>query len=169
MKLGLIGAGRIGQLHAELLTYHVPGAAIKTAAEINLAGRAQALGLEMRSGLIVVPFFGRPHFISRQGVVDADGNPPTPAVATVLLNYTLRNANIHPPNPEIISFRDFSGAGPLVVSFANNTNHLIASTFAGRLDALEAARQGPGRRLGSRPRPQTCSCNFRHCPACPSS
>ena len=37
MKIGLIGAGRIGQLHAELLTYHVPGAAIKTAAEINMA------------------------------------------------------------------------------------------------------------------------------------
>ncbi len=37
MKLGLIGAGRIGQLHAELLTHHVPGAAIKTAAEIKAA------------------------------------------------------------------------------------------------------------------------------------
>jgi myo-inositol 2-dehydrogenase/D-chiro-inositol 1-dehydrogenase len=37
MKLGLIGAGRIGQLHAELLTYHIPEAAIKTVAEINLA------------------------------------------------------------------------------------------------------------------------------------
>jgi hypothetical protein len=30
-------------------------------------------------------------------------------------------------------------AGPLVVSFANNTNHLIASTFAGRLQVLESA------------------------------
>ena len=37
MKIGLIGAGRIGQLHGELLTYHIPEAEIKTAAEINLA------------------------------------------------------------------------------------------------------------------------------------
>ncbi len=36
MKIGLIGAGRIGQLHAELLTYHIPGAEIKTAAEIYI-------------------------------------------------------------------------------------------------------------------------------------
>ena len=108
-------------------------------AELNLADRAQALGLEIRSDCIVVPFFGRPHFISHQGVVDTDGNPPTPAVATVLLNYFLRNSGIPPSNPAIISFRDFNGAGPLVVSFANNTNHLIASTFAGRLQVLEAA------------------------------
>jgi hypothetical protein len=63
-------------------------------------------------------------------------------VATVLLYYTLRNTGIPPANPEKISFRDFKGTGPLVVSFANNTNHLIASTFAGRLEALEAACRG---------------------------
>ncbi|MEE9117744.1 MAG: inositol 2-dehydrogenase [Calditrichia bacterium] len=34
MKIGLIGAGRIGQLHGELITYHIPGAEIKTVAEL---------------------------------------------------------------------------------------------------------------------------------------
>jgi hypothetical protein len=93
----------------------------------------------MRSNRLVIPFFGRQHFISQQGVNDGDGKTPTPAVATVLLNYTLRNTIIPPANPEKISFRDFKDAGPLVVSFANNTNHLIASSFAGRLEALNAA------------------------------
>ena len=111
-------------------------------AEINLAERAQALKLEIRSDSVVIPFFGRQHLISEQGVIDSDGKAPTPAVATVLLNYTLRNSGIPPANPEKISFRDFKGAGPLVVSFANNTHHLIASTFAGRLEALEAACRG---------------------------
>ncbi len=36
MKLGLIGAGRIGKLHAEVLTYHIPEAEIKTVAEIYI-------------------------------------------------------------------------------------------------------------------------------------
>jgi myo-inositol 2-dehydrogenase / D-chiro-inositol 1-dehydrogenase len=36
MKIGLIGAGRIGKLHGELLTYHVPQAVIKTVAEIYI-------------------------------------------------------------------------------------------------------------------------------------
>jgi len=112
---------------------------LKKLAGINLVERAQALKLEMRSNSLIIPFFGRQHFISQQGVIDFDGKAPTPAVATVLLNYTLRNTGVPPVNPEKISFRDFKGAGPLVVSFANNTNHLIASTFAGRLEALEAA------------------------------
>lgn len=36
MKIGLIGAGRIGKLHGELLTYHVPGAEIKAVADIDI-------------------------------------------------------------------------------------------------------------------------------------
>ena len=117
---------------------------LKELAEINLADRALALKLEMRSNRLIIPFFGRQHLISHQGVIDFDGNAPTPAVATVLLNYTLRNTGIPPANPEKISFRDFKGAGPLVVSFANNTNHLIASTFAGRLQTLKAACRNLG-------------------------
>ncbi len=34
MKIGLIGAGRIGKLHGEVLTYHIPEVEIKTVAEI---------------------------------------------------------------------------------------------------------------------------------------
>ena len=108
-------------------------------ADVDLDERSQALGLNIRSGRIVIPFFNRPHYISTRGVAERDGTTPTPAVATVLLNYALRNTQPSPPDTEILSFRDFSGAGPLVVSFANNTNHLIAGTFAGRLQALETA------------------------------
>jgi len=36
MKIGLIGAGRIGKLHGELLTYHVPEAEIKAVADIHI-------------------------------------------------------------------------------------------------------------------------------------
>jgi len=34
MKLGLIGAGRIGKLHGEIVTYHIPGVDIKMVADI---------------------------------------------------------------------------------------------------------------------------------------
>ena len=36
MKLGLIGAGRIGKLHGELITYNLPGVEIKTVADIDI-------------------------------------------------------------------------------------------------------------------------------------
>ena len=125
-------------------------------ADINLAERAQALGLEIRSDSLIIPFFGRQHLISLQGVTELDEKMPTPAVAIVLLNYVLRNAQIPPPDPEIISFRDFSGASPLVVSFANNTNHLIAGSFAGRLQALEEAC----RDLGGQPEEPAASADL---------
>jgi len=113
-------------------------------ADIDLADRAQALNLIIKSDSIIIPFFGRPHVISKRDVLDGDGQAATPAVATVLLNYVLQNTGLPPSNPEKVSFRDFKGVGPLVVSFANNTNHLIASTFAGRLDALETACRNLG-------------------------
>jgi hypothetical protein len=113
-------------------------------AELSLPERAQALELAIVADSIVIPFFGSDHLISPQGVIDHNGEAPTPAVGKVLLNYVLQNTGVPPMDSEKISFRDFKGAGPLVVSFANNTNHLIASTFAGRLEALEAACRGLG-------------------------
>jgi hypothetical protein len=107
--------------------------------QIDLVRRADALQLQFKSGRIMVPFFGCPHYIAKQGVGDFDDKTPTPAVATVLLSYVLRNERIRPPAMEKISFKDFKGAGPLVTSFANNTNRLIERTFAGRMGALEAA------------------------------
>jgi len=108
-------------------------------AELNLADRARALKLEFSAGWIVVPFFGRPHFVSARGVTDSDGSEPTPAVGTVLLGYLLRNETLHSPEHEKISFRDFTDAGPLVSSFTSNTNRLIAHSFSGRLADLEVA------------------------------
>ena len=75
--------------------------------QIDFANRAHARGLELRSDKIVIPFFGRPSLISKQDIVDSDGKAPTPAVATVLLTYVLRNENIPLANPEKITFRDF--------------------------------------------------------------
>ena len=63
-------------------------------ADLDRLERAQALGFDRRADRIVIPFFGRPHLISPQGVTERDDKTPTPAVATVLLNYVLRNAQI---------------------------------------------------------------------------
>jgi len=107
--------------------------------QIDFSARAKNLDLPLAADVIRLPFFSRPHYISRHGVVGPNGSAATPAVGTVLLEYILRNETIHPEVAEKISFRDIKDAGPLVASFANNTNRLIAQTFAGRLPDLEAA------------------------------
>ena len=38
MKLGLIGAGRIGKLHGEVISFQIPGVEIKTVSDIHLDG-----------------------------------------------------------------------------------------------------------------------------------
>ena len=47
MKIGIIGAGRIGKLHGELLTYNIPDVEIKTVAEIN-ANRVEKWAKQLR-------------------------------------------------------------------------------------------------------------------------
>ena len=47
MKIGIIGAGRIGKLHGELLTYNIPEAEIKTVAEIY-ANRVEKWAKQLR-------------------------------------------------------------------------------------------------------------------------
>lgn len=110
--------------------------------EINLLNRSKALDLQIVSGKITISFFGRIYAISEQGVTDSNGIPPTPAVGTVLLSYVLRNETIISPSHEKVSFRDFKNAGPLTMSFASNTNRLIARTFSDRLRALISACKG---------------------------
>jgi hypothetical protein len=107
--------------------------------QIDLFDRAYALNLQRKSDEILLPFFGRLHYISKHGVLGPDGSAPTPAVGTVLLEYVLRKEAVDPGAIDKISFRDIKGAGPLVNSFTINTNQLIAQTFAGRLPDLEAA------------------------------
>lgn len=109
--------------------------------DVNLSDRARALKLELSSGQIVVPFFGRPHLVSNHGITEKKGSEPTPAVGSVLLDYLLHNESHRPIANQKVSFRDFTGAGPLVNSFANNTNHLIARSFSGRPGELETACQ----------------------------
>jgi len=47
MKIGIIGAGRIGKLHGELLAYNIPEAEIKTVAEIY-ANRVEKWARQLR-------------------------------------------------------------------------------------------------------------------------
>ena len=42
LNIGIIGAGRIGKVHAETLAYRIPSARVLAIADINLAAAQQA-------------------------------------------------------------------------------------------------------------------------------
>ena len=68
-------------------------------------------------------------------------------MGNLLLDYVLR-APITPPATDTwITFREFSGAGPLMGYFTGNSNKLIESNFAGAVSTLQTACTGLGGRV----------------------
>lgn len=137
------------------------------ASALDLAARARALGLAIRDGLVVVPFFGRPLLVSAGEVGAPDGAPATPAVADLLRDYLARAAVPPRPLAECRSFRDFAGAGPLVLRFADHTHHLIARAFAGRLEDLRQACRSLGAQRAPAPWGADLEMRFEALPAVP--
>ncbi len=86
-----------------------------------------------------VPFFGARYSLAPNEIRDPENNPPNRNISEVLFNYVTGYPHAPPETGRLISFREVTGAGPLVVNFANNTNKTITTTFAGNLPALRSA------------------------------
>ena len=99
-------------------------------AGVDLRQRAEALELEYTPRGLLVPLFGRRHWVGPTGITAEDGAPVTEAIGALLLSYLLNSERILPSSTEMMSFREITGAGPLVSRFAANTNKLICDTFA---------------------------------------
>lgn len=118
------------------VTYHKY---LEQIAEIDLVSRAGTLGAQMIDQALEIPFYGKSHTVSKVGVVDAAGKKATFAVSVLLCCYVLQCPEIEPDPGEWVTYREFKNAGPLVGYFTTNTNKIIETTFAGRLDALKSA------------------------------
>ena len=97
-----------------------------------------------------ITFFGIRYTLGPSTVVGPTGERPAAAIGELLVNYVLTFPDSLPQEDQLVSFRELKDAGPLVVSFANNTNKTIVNTFAGKLPRLAAA----GKALGGQPQPQ---------------
>jgi len=118
---------------------------LKRLAAVDLKSRAETLGGGWSKEGLIIPFYGTPHRISPAGVTIADGgHKATFAVRVVLCNYVLRCPVKEPHGEELVTYREFRDAGPLIGYFANNTNKVIEQTFTGRLKDLTEACQRIG-------------------------
>ncbi|MCP3954513.1 MAG: DUF3786 domain-containing protein [Desulfobacterales bacterium] len=105
----------------------------------DLYSAARRPGVTFNNGSLRIPFFGATYSLSPSQVLGPDGTPPSRAVAGILHDYVTHAPLADTGENRFISFRELAGTGPLAVSFANNTNKTITTTFAGRLDRLEQA------------------------------
>jgi hypothetical protein len=111
----------------------------KRLTEIDFPAIKTLLDVNIQDNELLIPFYGIPHRISRSGVKDMAGNEINPALGVVLCQYVLHCPQKIPAgDEELVTFREFEASGPLSGFFVENTQKLIAGTFAGNTSALES-------------------------------
>jgi hypothetical protein len=115
--------------------------------QVDLSARAETLGATARDGALVIPFYGIPYRVSKEGVFEASGPTADFAVSVVLCGYVLQCPEAVPDPGDWQPYREFKDAGPLTVYFNSNVTRKIETAFAGRQAALIAACRRAGARL----------------------
>ena len=103
----------------------------------RLSQSAERMSMVWNGDGLEIPFFDRIYRATANKIMTADGHSPTEAVVLAVGRYILQFPAGDIPLGPRVTFRELSGAGPLVASFANNTNKLIAGTFAADIKKLE--------------------------------
>lgn len=114
--------------------------AVQRPSEFDLRTRAGVLGGEADGDGLMIRFYGAGFRVGVSGVTDPDGREVNPAVAMVLQQYVLCCPDALPEAGPWITYREFTGAGPLMGYFTANTNKILESAFADAPHALEQAR-----------------------------
>ena len=119
--------------------------------DIDLLSRSETLGATAREGALILPLYGTPYRVSKEGVFDAAGQKANFAVSVVLCRYILQCPATVPEPGGWVTYRDFKDAAPLTDYFTTNTNKVIETTFAGKLAALDDVCRRIGGRLVEEP------------------
>ncbi|MEW6184823.1 MAG: DUF3786 domain-containing protein [Thermodesulfobacteriota bacterium] len=106
---------------------------------VDLAAKAEVLGVEIQEGQAVVPLLGNKFRVSPKGVFDPQGKSPAHAVQVVLCRYLILAPAFPPPGEDWVSYRDFKDAAPFVGGFINNTEQALIKRFSSRVSALRTA------------------------------
>jgi len=119
---------------------------LRAVSQIDLHRIRDRLGVAVEGDEVVIPFYGFPHRVSGQGIIDDQGRRPSHAVSVILCKYLLLCPDVEPTEFEWVSYKDYRDAAPFVGGFTNNAEKPISRTFSGRLaDCQKACRLLNGR------------------------
>jgi len=136
-------------------------------AMIDFKSKTEKLGVQINGDEVIIPFFGRPHKVSANGIIDPYGNKPNHSVIVVICKYLLLCPDDYPKEDDWVSYKNFRDAAPFVGGFVNNVEAPIARNFACRLDELEQACKGLGGRPAGIELPYQLSIKFSPLPKVP--
>ncbi len=111
--------------------------------------KAERIGLRIQDQQsIVFDFFNRQIAFDGHDFTDVKGDEVSFAVKVVLCNYLLKcPSNSHRLSDRMVTFREFSNAGPLFFRFSENTGKIISTTFSGHLEKLKSRCQSLGGKI----------------------
>jgi hypothetical protein len=112
---------------------------IAQVAEIDLESIRQKLGLQVEGNEIIIPLFGKPHKVSKNGITNLYGKQPSLDICVICCRYLLLCPDVYPTEKEWVSFRGLKDSGPLTVYFANDVERAISGYFSGRLNDMKQA------------------------------
>jgi hypothetical protein len=136
-------------------------------AELDFAKIAGRIGADIAGDELVVPVFGKPYRISKEGLKDPAGNRPDFSVSVILFKYLLLCPDIYPVENDWVSFKDFKDAAPFAGSFINYTEAPLADHFARGIDRLETAARALNAQSPAEEFPYDLSLQFPALPKVP--
>lgn len=112
---------------------------------IDMAKNMETIGAARQQQSWVLNFFNRRIVFDGNDFVDRNGDAVATAVKVVLCNYLIKcPAEKHTVSNRMVTFREFSNAGPLFSRFSENTGKIISTTFSGKPDQLVSSCQKIG-------------------------
>ncbi|RLC21719.1 MAG: hypothetical protein DRH93_11240 [Deltaproteobacteria bacterium] len=113
--------------------------------DFDFLKKAEILGVQKRNQSFVFDFFNRKIAFNRNDFIDMAGEEVTFAVKVVLCKYLLMcPEKVSESSNRLVTFREFSNAGPLFSNFTANTNKIIETSFSGQLESLKTRCQELG-------------------------
>lgn len=102
---------------------------------MDLSQKLDILGIHKRDALFVFDFFNRQLVFDGDDFVDTAGADLTTAVKVVLCTYILMSPEKElKSDGKLVTFREFSDAGPLFLRFTENTAKIIQTHFPFRIE-----------------------------------
>ncbi len=111
----------------------------------DLAGAAQALGLEMAGTAVRVPCLGRDYLVGGGEIRAADGSA-APLTHRVVLAYYLMHGGRGEPAQRFVPYRELPGGQDFARSLSGMVEDRLARFFSGKLPLLETAVAARGGR-----------------------
>jgi len=113
--------------------------------EMDIDQKADILGIQKRNQVYLFEFFNRQILFDGDDFKDMSGEAVPQAIKTVLCKYLiLCPDSLCETSNRLVTFREFSNAGPLFSNFTANTGKIIETTFSGRIENLTARCQKLG-------------------------